>query len=110
MKACKESVLLFLLRPDNIMPLLVRILVSSKLIFLRYMARLIGKMIPLSGVVTRITLDKATSKAGKPYALYNFEAVSILDPEEAVQARAFGQQFMDLVDAASLETDIAEVD
>ncbi len=31
-KACKESVVLFLLRPDNIMPLLVRIPVSSKLI------------------------------------------------------------------------------
>ncbi len=109
-KACKESVVLFLLRPDNIMPLLVRIPVSSKLIFLRYMARLIGKMIPLSGVITRITLDKATSKAGKPYALYNFEAVSILDPEEAAQARAFGQQFMELVDAASLEPDIAGAD
>ncbi len=109
-KACKESVVLFLLRPDNIMPLLVRIPVSSKLIFLRYLARLVGKMVPLSGVVTRITLDKATSKAGKPYSLYNFETVSILGPEEAAQARAFGQQFMDLVDAASLETDIAGED
>ncbi len=109
-KACKESVVLFLLRPDNIMPLLVRIPVSSKLIFLRYMARLIGKMIPLSGVITKITLDKATSKAGKPYALYNFEAVSILAPEEAAQARAFGQQFMELVDVASLKPDIAEAD
>ncbi len=109
-KACKESVVLFLLRPDNIMPLLVRIPVTSRLIFLRYLARLIGKMLPLSGVVTRITLDKATSKAGKPYALYNFDDVSILNPEEAAQARAFGQQFMELVDIASLEPDIAEVD
>ncbi len=67
-------------------------------------------MIPLSGVITRITLDKATSKTGKPYALYNFEAVSILDLEEAAQAKAFGQQFMDLVDVASLEPDIAEAD
>ncbi len=106
-KACKESVVLFMLRPDNIMPLLVRIPETSKLIFLRYMARLIGKMLPLSGVVTRITLDKATSKAGKPYALYSFDVVSILDPEEAAQARAFGQQFMKLVDATSLEPDIA---
>ncbi len=109
-KACKESVVLFLLRPDNIMPLLVRVPVTSKLIFLRYLARLIGKMLPLSGVVTRITLDKATSKAGKPYALYHFEAVSVLDPEEAAQARAFGQQFMELVDVASLEPDITEAD
>ncbi len=108
-KACKESVVLFLLRPDNIMPLLVRVPVSSKLIFLRYMVRLIGKMMPLSGVVTRVPLDKATSKAGKPYALYNFETVSILASEEATQARAFGQQFMELVDAAVLEPDITKV-
>ncbi len=74
------------------------------------MARLIGKMLPLSGVVTRITLDKATSKAGKPYALYNFDVISILDPEEAAQARSFGQQFMELVDVACLEPDIAEAD
>ncbi len=102
--------MLFLLRPDNIMPLLVRVPVSSKLLFLRYLARLIGKMMPLSGVVTRITLDKATSKAGKPYALYNFEAVSVLEPKEAVQARTFGLQFMELVDAAALEPDISEAD
>ena len=34
-KACKESVLLFLLRPNNIIPLLVRIPVTSKPRFLK---------------------------------------------------------------------------
>lgn len=45
-KACKESVALILLRPENIMPIIVRIPVFSKLIFQRYLTRLIGKMIP----------------------------------------------------------------
>jgi len=108
-KACKESVQIFLLRPDNIMPIIVRIPVSSKLIFQRYMTRLIGRMIPLSGVVTKITLEKATSKAGKPYALYNFEAVSALTPEEAANARAFGSKFMEILNAADLDPAIAEV-
>jgi len=94
-KACKESVEIYLLRPDNIMPVIVRVPVSSKLIFQRYMTRLIGRMIPLSGVVTRIALEKATSKQGKPYALYSFEAVGTLSPEEAANARAFGQKFME---------------
>jgi hypothetical protein len=107
-KACKESVQIFLLRPDNIMPLIVRVPVSSKLIFQRYMTRLIGRMIPLSGVVTKITLEKATSKSGKPYALYNFEAVSALSPEEAVNARAFGQKFMEIVNVADIEPGISE--
>lgn len=106
-KACKESVALFLLRPDNIMPIIVRVPVTSKLIFQRYMARLIGKMMPLSGVVTRITLEKATSKGGKPYALYHFEAVSALSPEEAAKAREYAGQFMDIMAAAELEPELS---
>jgi len=68
-KACKESVTIYMLRQDNIMPIIVRVPVSSKLIFQRYMTRLVGNMIPAHGVVTRITLEKATSKTGQPYSL-----------------------------------------
>ena len=75
-KACKESVLLFLLRPNNIIPLLVRVPV--------------------------------TSKQGKPYALFNFEAVGTLSPEEAAQAKVFGQQFMEIVNATQLVPELAE--
>jgi hypothetical protein len=99
-KACKESVELLLLRPDNIMPVIVRVPVSSKLAFQRYVTRLIGRMIPLSGVVTRITLEKATSKTGKPYALFRFEAANQLSPGEAADAKAFGQQFAEIMSAA----------
>ena len=107
-KACKESVLLFLLRPNSIMPLLVRVPVTSKPRFLRYMTRLVGTLTPLNGVVTKITLEKATSKAGKPYALFNFETVSVLSSEEAAHARLFAEQFMEIVDAADMELDMSE--
>ncbi len=105
-KACKESVVLFLLRPDNIMPILVRVPVSSKMIFQRYMTRLIGKMIPVSGVVTKITLEKTTNKTGQPYALYNFEAVETLSDENAENARNFGKKFMELVNASDVEKEL----
>lgn len=105
-KACKESVTLFLLRPENIMPIIVRIPVSSKVRFQRYMTRLIGKMIPLSAVVTRITLEKTTNKTGQPYSLFNFEAVAELSPEEAESAKAFGKRFMEFVEAAEGEDKI----
>ena len=105
-KACKESVVLFLLRPDNIMPILVRVPVSSKMLFQRYMTRLIGKMIPVSGVVTKITLEKATNKTGQPYALYNFEAVETLSTEEADNARTFGKKFMELVNASDVNREL----
>ena len=101
-KACKESVLLFLLRPNNIIPLLVRVPVTSKPRFLKYSTRLLSTLTPISSVVTKITLEKATSKQGKPYALFNFQTVGALSPEEAAHAKAFGQQFMAMVNAAEL--------
>ncbi len=102
-KACKESVLLFLLRPDSIFPLVVRVPVTSKMLFLKYAARLVSRLTPLNSVVTKITLEKASSKAGKPYALYHFQADRVLSSEEAAQAKAFGSRFMEIVNTASLE-------
>ena len=107
-KACKESVLLFLLRPDNVLPLLVRIPVSSKTRFLKYSTRLLSTLTPINGVVTKISLEKATNKTGKPYASYHFEAVSILAPEEAAQAKAFAQQFMETVNAVEIIPNLSE--
>jgi len=108
-KACKESVALFLLRPDNIIPLIVRVPVTSKMLFFKYTTRLAGSLTPISGVVTKITLEKATSKQGKPYALYNFEAVGALSPEEAVTAKAFGQKFMEILNTADAAPIMQEV-
>lgn len=107
-KACKESVLLFLLRPNSIIPLLVRVPVTSKPRFLKYSTRLLSTLTPISSVVTKIALEKATSKQGKPYALFNFEAVSVLSPEEAASAKAYAQQFMEIVSAAQLVPELAE--
>lgn len=107
-KACKESVLIFMLRPNHIIPLLVRVPVTSKMAFLKYTTRLVSTLTPISGVVTRITLEKATNKTGKPYALYNFETVGALQPEEAMRARAFGQRFMEMIDATETENGLSK--
>ena len=53
-------------------------------------------------------MEKATSKQGKPYALFNFEAVSVLTPEEAANAKTYAQQFMEIVNAAQLVPELAE--
>jgi hypothetical protein len=99
-KACKESVEIFLLRPDNILPLIVRVPVSSKMLFLKYTTRLVSNLTPICGVVTKITLEKATNRTGQPYATYNFEAVKTLTPEETASVRAFGQGFMEIVNVS----------
>jgi hypothetical protein len=99
-KACKEFIEAYLLRPDNLMPVIVRIPVTSKHIFQKYLTRLTSSMIPLCGVVTKITLEKATSNGGQPYAKFIFEAVETLKPEEAEYARINGQKFSDMVNLA----------
>jgi len=104
-KACKESVSILLLRPDNIMPLLVRVPVSSKLLFQKYMARLVGQLIPLNSVVTKITLEKATNKTGQPYAKYNFEMTARLEDDEAANAKVFGQKFAEYL---NIDAELAE--
>ena len=106
-KACKESVVLFLLRPDSIMPLVVRVPASSKRAFQRYVTRLIGRMLRISGVITKITLEKKTSRTGQPYAVYNFEAVDELEPEEAENVRDFARKFMSVMDSDNAVTDKA---
>jgi len=105
-KACKEFINLYLLRPDSILPLIVRIPVTSKHHFQKYLTRLIGKMIPICGVVTKITLEKVTSKGGQPYAKFNFEAVEQLSTHETSYAKAYGQKFSDML---SVDYDINEV-
>ncbi|MCL2621332.1 MAG: hypothetical protein FWD97_10410 [Defluviitaleaceae bacterium] len=96
-KACKESIQALLLLPDSIIPIVIRIPVTSKVIFQKYMTRLVSHMIPLNGVVTKITLEKATSNGGQPYAKFNFEAVEVLTPEEATYARGYGQKFSEML-------------
>jgi len=107
-KACKESVLLYLLRPNTILPLLVRVPVTSKPRFLKYATRLLSSMTPLNSVVTKITLEKATSKAGKPYALFNFEAAGALSPEEAARVKEYARRLMEMADAADLPPELSE--
>ena len=107
-KACKEQVCIFLLRQNSILPLVVRVPVSSKMLFMKYTARLVSSMTPLYGVVTKISLEKATNKTGQPYAKFNFEAVSTLGPEEIAAAKMFGQGFMEIMDAADAPPVMAE--
>ena len=96
-KACKESVELYLLRPDNIMPIIVRVPVSSKGIFQKYMTRLVSNMIPINSIVTKITLEKATSRLGQAYAQFNFEAVNTLTPDDANKLKDFSLKIMEVL-------------
>jgi len=107
-KQCKESVSVFLLRPNNILPIIVRVPVSSKLAFMKYMTRLVSNATPLSSVVTRISLEKVSSKGGQAYSAFRFEAAAQLSSQESLTARTFGQKFSELLDATDVDTELAD--
>lgn len=49
---------------------------------------------------TCLSHNSLVSESGKPCALFHFEAVSALSPEEAASAKAFARQFMEAVKAS----------
>ena len=62
---------------------------------------------PAGGIAGNVTATSGevtiANKAGQPYAVYNFEAVSTLSMEETAAARAFGAKFMEILNAADVE-------
>jgi hypothetical protein len=72
------------------------------------MTRLVSHMLPACGVVTKITLEKATNKTGQPYAKFIFEAAKELTPEETSGIRLFSQNIMEVLTAAA-EQDLKQV-
>lgn len=66
-------------------------------------------MLPLSGVVTRITLDKTTNKSGQPYAIYDFEVADVLPADEAAKAKVFGESIMEVINTDDNSTYCREV-
>ncbi len=93
-KACKESVELLFLRKDNIMPIIVRVPVSSKLIFQKYLTRLVSNLLPIYGVVTKVTLEKTTNRTGQAYAKFKFQVVKKLTNEEVNGMKVFSQNMV----------------
>lgn len=63
--------------------------------------RAVQKYLEIHNPQTQIDLESVENiednKTGKPYALYHFEAVGRLSPEEAASAKAYAQQFMEIV-------------
>ncbi len=63
-------------------------------------------MLPVSSVVTKITLEKTTNKTGQPYSLYKFEAVDELEHDSAVKAKNFGKQLLEMIQTEEIEETI----
>lgn len=100
-QACKQSHLLFLVRPDELLPTVVRLAPTSLQPAKQFLLRLSSKAVPYYGVQVEIGLEKATSAGGQDYAKATFKVTSRLDPEERQKVKTFGDAMRPIFDRAA---------
>ena len=105
-KACQNRRRLFVLRENELFPLVLSLPAGSLPEFARYLKRLISKGRKSNEVVTRFTLKKATNKGGVVYSQAQFAIDRPLSPEEhtliaklSAQVKEFSSRMTADVDA-----------
>jgi hypothetical protein len=82
-KACKEMKLIFLLKPDSLLPIVVVLPPTSLQPFKKYLMRLTMSATPYSKVETEISLEKDSNADGIDFAKAKFRAAQKLDEASA---------------------------
>lgn len=81
-KACKERRMLYIVRKDSFMPLLISLPPTSLKACRNYFMGLAGAGIKFHQVVSRLTLSKTKNSDGIPYSEVSFQRVGALTPEQ----------------------------
>jgi len=81
-KACKNRRRIYVLREGEVFPLLLSLPAGSLKEFTNYLKRLLSKGKTSNSVVTRFSLQKATSSGGVVYSQAQFAVDRVLSPEE----------------------------
>lgn len=87
-KACRQTRLLLMLRPDDLLPVAVIAPPTSLGPLRKYFLRLVGRSMPYHSVVTRLRLARV-GKDGKTYSQIVPSVAAVLDPAAAQAARAY---------------------
>lgn len=98
-QACKSQRLFFLLRPNGIMPLVIRAAPTSIQPSKKYLFGLAAEMVPYWAITTKITLEAQKNGAIK-YSTLNFEAGSILTGDDAAMVDAYRNDLLPALEAS----------
>lgn len=91
-KACKNAHRLYILRSGELYPVTVTVPPTSLKPLSDYLAkRIVTKGLRSYGVVTKLTLKKATNNTGITYSQVQFSLVEILPEEQAEMMRSYGE-------------------
>lgn len=92
-KACKNVRRLFILRPGDILPMILTIPPTGLAAFDKYRTRLVLMGKGANSVLTKITLKKETNKDGTAFAAPAFEALQQLPPGEVARVAKYAEMF-----------------
>jgi hypothetical protein len=88
-QACRQNRQLFVLLPDAMLPIVVRLSPTSIAPCKKFFVQLASRSIPYSGVVTKFALEKDKSATNITYSRATFSIERKLEPEEYKRAQAF---------------------
>ena len=87
--ACSQRTLLYVLREQDALPVVLSVPVTSATPFRQYRSRLLRARNMLASVVTRFALERAKSEKGIPYSKIVFTENGILPPSLRTAAKAY---------------------
>lgn len=104
-QACKQNVLLFLLRPDSTIPMVVKVPPSSVKAIKSFVLRLAGRSVPPFGVVLSLALKKTQNAGNIAYFEIVPSLVRRLDDAEVVKVRALRDALLPVLTNARIEAE-----
>lgn len=96
-KACKEMHRVYLLRPGETIPIILRLPPTSIKNFQRYATGLLRKNLSLKQVVTAFGLGKDKNKGGITYSKAEPTMVKLLEPEAQANVRGMAEELVQYI-------------
>lgn len=110
-KACKNAHRIYILRSGELYPMVVTIPPTSLKSLSDYLAkRVVTKGLRSYGVVTKLTLKKATNNTGIAYSQVQFSLVDKLTPEQTEMMKAYGDNLRCVTRNIDFTDDTVNVD
>lgn len=103
-QACKQMRQLFIVRENDILPLVLTLPPTSIKPAKQYFMRLASKGIKYTHAATRITLEKAKSGEGITYSKAAFALVKQLEPAVCTKIDAFVESIRPMLETVSIDT------
>jgi len=103
-QACSERELLFILRKNDVLPIIISIPPTSLRISTQYALRLASQATRYWHVTTRLELVKVQNANGIPYSQLKLSIISTLNPQEVKKIAAIVKSYQDVFAAVPIES------